>query len=172
MAAILEGSNRPRVEGTIARRMKVIPWPGTPLATPEELRLAHSIVASDPVLRVFAAVEWDCLDENGKERIAVIIREARLLPTQPVPADVAALIVAAREALGGPSATMQQLETAAEASPRVSAGTMMADRGARKAHPEAHPARQRYTRVWRGVRHHRGDGCMSRRTASRAHRGR
>lgn len=76
MAASVEGSNRPRVEDTIARRMKVIPWPGTPLATPEELRLAHAIVDSDPVLRVFAAVEWDCLDENGKKWIAIIIREA------------------------------------------------------------------------------------------------
>jgi len=48
----------------------------TPFATREEHRFAQAIVDSDPVLRVFAACEWDELRDDGKEWTAVIIREA------------------------------------------------------------------------------------------------
>lgn len=48
----------------------------TPFATPEEIRFAQTIVDSDPVLRVYAACEWDSLHDDGKEWVAVIIREA------------------------------------------------------------------------------------------------
>ena len=46
------------------------------IPSPEDFRLAHAIVDSDPVLRVYAATEWDCLDDDGKTWLAVIIREA------------------------------------------------------------------------------------------------
>ena len=54
----------------------------TPLPTPAELRLAHAIVDSNPVLRTYAACEWNSLDENGQAWIAVIIREAQRLGRQ------------------------------------------------------------------------------------------
>ncbi|WHO37854.1 hypothetical protein PMI04_014935 [Sphingobium sp. AP49] len=64
--------------------LRHIPSQGeTQFATPAELRLAHAIVDSDPVLRVFAAVEWDCLGDDGKQWIAVIIREAQRLAKPP-----------------------------------------------------------------------------------------
>lgn len=37
--------------------------------------VAENIVNSDPVIRTFAAVEWDCLDEDGKQWIIAIVRE-------------------------------------------------------------------------------------------------
>ncbi|KEZ00630.1 hypothetical protein AI27_18010 [Sphingomonas sp. BHC-A] len=48
----------------------------TPLPTVEEIRFAQAVVDSDPVLRVYAACEWDSLHDDGKQWIAVIIREA------------------------------------------------------------------------------------------------
>ncbi|AYO78346.1 hypothetical protein EBF16_16485 [Sphingobium yanoikuyae] len=50
---------------------------GVPRPTDEDFRLAHAIVDSDPVLRIYAATEWDCLNDDGKTWLAVIIREAR-----------------------------------------------------------------------------------------------
>lgn len=37
---------------------------------------AEAIVESGPVIGVYASCEWDCLDENGKEWVAAIVREA------------------------------------------------------------------------------------------------
>ena len=71
----------------------------TPLPTQEELRLAHAIVDSNPVLRVHAAPEWQELAEDAQQWAAVLIREARRALAPAVPADVAALVVAAREVL-------------------------------------------------------------------------
>lgn len=48
----------------------------TPHASPEELRFAQTIVDSDTVIRTYAATEWDCLHEDGKQWLAIIIREA------------------------------------------------------------------------------------------------
>lgn len=40
------------------------------------MAIAEDIADSDAVLRsAYAAVEWDCLDDNGKEWIAAIVRE-------------------------------------------------------------------------------------------------
>lgn len=45
----------------------------------EEFRLAQEIADSAAVMReAYAAVEWDCLDDNGKVWIAAIVREAFL----------------------------------------------------------------------------------------------
>lgn len=52
----------------------------TPHPTPEEFRFGQAIVDSDPVLRIYAACEWDCLSDDGKTWIAVIIREAIKTP--------------------------------------------------------------------------------------------
>lgn len=98
----------------------------TPLPTQEELRLAHAIVDSNPVLRVHAAPEWQELTEDAQQWAAVLIREARRALAPAVPADVAALVVAAREVLdeyGRESVdecqaghdTLRQLDKAAEA---------------------------------------------------------
>lgn len=43
----------------------------------ENLRIAREIVDSFPVLRVYAASEWDELDENGQLWIAEIVAETR-----------------------------------------------------------------------------------------------
>lgn len=37
--------------------------------------VAENIVNSDPVLRTFAAPEWDCLHDDGKQWIIAIVRE-------------------------------------------------------------------------------------------------
>ena len=37
--------------------------------------LTASIVDSDPVLRTFAAPEWDCLDDDGKAWLCAIVGE-------------------------------------------------------------------------------------------------
>lgn len=37
--------------------------------------LAADIVDSNPVISIFAAVEWDCLNDDGKEWIIAIVRE-------------------------------------------------------------------------------------------------
>ncbi|WP_279606788.1 IS110 family RNA-guided transposase [Sphingobium yanoikuyae] len=42
--------------------------------------------------------------------------------------------------------------------------------GVREGSSRSAPSSSTLYEVWRGVRHHCGDGCMSRRTASRAHR--
>ena len=52
----------------------------------ENLRLAEEIVNSAPVLAVYAACEWDELDDDGKDWIAAIVAEAqRRVAAQPVP---------------------------------------------------------------------------------------
>lgn len=53
-----------------------MPQPVTP-ATPAELEMAKAIVNSNPALLVFAACEWDELNRDGQDWIAVIIREAQ-----------------------------------------------------------------------------------------------
>lgn len=40
------------------------------------LAFAQAVVDSDPVLRVFASCEWDCLNDDGHVWIAAIIKEA------------------------------------------------------------------------------------------------
>lgn len=36
---------------------------------------AAAVVESDAVIRTYAAVEWDCLGDDGKDWLAAIIRE-------------------------------------------------------------------------------------------------
>lgn len=81
MSATVDSSNRPQVaDHHVSRRMKVIPWAKT-LApgTADDMRMAQAIVDSDAVLRVYAATEWDCLDDDGKLWLAAIVREAQRL---------------------------------------------------------------------------------------------
>lgn len=59
------------------------------LPTQEELRLAHALVDSNPVLRVYAAPEWHSLTEDAQQWVAVLIREARRAPAPTLPADEA-----------------------------------------------------------------------------------
>lgn len=51
--------------------MSIAPHP-----TPEEFQKARAIVDSSPVLSVYAACEWNGLDEDGRVWIATIVREA------------------------------------------------------------------------------------------------
>lgn len=51
-------------------------------ASAEDHRRAQAIVDSDPVLRTFGAVEWDCLNDDGREWLAIIIREAMALSAE------------------------------------------------------------------------------------------
>lgn len=51
----------------------------TPLPTQDEMRLAHAIVDSNPVLGVYAAPEWHSLTEDAQQWAAVLIREAKAL---------------------------------------------------------------------------------------------
>lgn len=37
---------------------------------------AEAIVESDPVIRVYASCEWDCLHDDGKVWVAAIVQEA------------------------------------------------------------------------------------------------
>lgn len=39
---------------------------------------ARTVVGSDPVIRVFAACEWDELHDDGKVWLATIVREAQI----------------------------------------------------------------------------------------------
>lgn len=41
----------------------------------EFLARAEEITNSDPVLRIFAACEWECLNDDGKLWVAAIVRE-------------------------------------------------------------------------------------------------
>ena len=59
----------------------------------------EQVVDSHPVLGVYAAPEWHELTEDAQQWAAVLIREARRALAPAVPADVAALVVAAREVL-------------------------------------------------------------------------
>jgi hypothetical protein len=43
----------------------------------EKLAVAAGIVDSAPVLRVYAACEWDCLNDDGKLWLAEIVHQAR-----------------------------------------------------------------------------------------------
>ncbi len=45
-------------------------------ASPQDFRIAQTIVNCDPVLRSFGAVEWDELNDDAKNWLAVIVREA------------------------------------------------------------------------------------------------
>lgn len=51
-------------------------FPRALVASAEDHRRAQAIVDSDPVLRTFGAVEWDCLNDDGREWLAIIVREA------------------------------------------------------------------------------------------------
>lgn len=46
-------------------------------ASRDDFRIAQTIVNSDPVLRTFAAPEWDALNDDAKNWLAIIVREAR-----------------------------------------------------------------------------------------------
>ncbi|MDE2595983.1 MAG: hypothetical protein KGL44_03800 [Sphingomonadales bacterium] len=54
----------------------VLTFPLDPMSPQEAFLLAQSICESDPVLRTFAACEWECLNDDGKEWVTAIVREA------------------------------------------------------------------------------------------------
>lgn len=56
------------IESMTAEQIRALP-------TSDFLMVAAMIVDSDPVIRTFAASEWDELHDDGKNWVAAIIRE-------------------------------------------------------------------------------------------------